>query len=93
MVGLTIDTTRAQSTMLRKTKAREPSVYVRVQWHERLRNESWRPVLMSNVVNFDRNQRLQQQAVDQQRRIAEHAVDTAKAELRTLATMEQSRRD
>jgi len=48
--------------------------------------------LMSNVVNFDRTKRLEQQQVDQQRQVAEHAVDTAKAELRTLATMEQNRR-
>jgi len=47
---------------------------------------------MSNVVNFDRNQRLHQQQIDQQRKVAEMAVDNAKAQLRTLASMEQSRR-
>jgi hypothetical protein len=47
---------------------------------------------MSNVVNFDRQNRLQQQQVDQQRKVAEFALDNAKAQLRKLATMEQNRR-
>ena len=46
---------------------------------------------MSNVVNFDRQERLHTQQVEQQRRVAEHAVDTAKAELRRLAAMQQNR--
>jgi hypothetical protein len=48
--------------------------------------------LMSNVVNFDRTQRLQQRQVEQQRKIAEHAIDTAKAEWKKLAQMEQRQR-
>jgi hypothetical protein len=47
---------------------------------------------MSNVVNFDRQAREQSRQIAEQRRIAEQAVDNAKAQLRTLASMEQNRR-
>ena len=46
---------------------------------------------MSNVVNFDRTQRLQQQQVAEQRKIAEFAIDRAKDEWKKLAQMEQQR--
>jgi hypothetical protein len=46
---------------------------------------------MSNVVNFDRRAREQSRQIAEQRRIAEHAVDNAKAQLRMLASMEQNR--
>ena len=47
---------------------------------------------MSNVVNFDRQNRLQQQALEQQRKIAEHAIDRAKEEWKRLAQMEHQQR-
>jgi hypothetical protein len=47
---------------------------------------------MSNVVNFDRQNRLHKQQVEQQRKLAEMAVDNAKTQLRRLASMEQNRR-
>jgi thymidylate synthase ThyX len=47
---------------------------------------------MSNVVNFDRQQRLDKQALQQQRKIAEHAIDRAKEEWKRLAQMEQQQR-
>jgi hypothetical protein len=46
---------------------------------------------MSNVVNFDRDAREESRQIAEQRRIAEHAVDNAKAQLRRLASMEQNR--
>jgi hypothetical protein len=46
---------------------------------------------MSNVVNFDRTQRHHRQQVEQQRKIAEMAIDRAKAEWKKLAQMEQQR--
>jgi hypothetical protein len=46
---------------------------------------------MSNVVNFDRSQRLHKHQVEQQRKIAEQAIDRAKAEWKKLAQMEQQR--
>jgi hypothetical protein len=48
---------------------------------------------MSNVVSFDRQAREQSRQIAQQRRIAEHAVDNAKAQVHRLASMEQHRRD
>ena len=45
---------------------------------------------MSNVVNFDRQVRLHKQQVEQQRKIAEHAIDRAKEEWKKLALMQQS---
>jgi hypothetical protein len=53
---------------------------------------AWRPLLMSNVVNFDRQERLHTQQVEQQRKIAEHAIDRAKDEWKRLAQMEQQQR-
>ena len=47
---------------------------------------------MSNVVNFDRQAREQSRQIAEQLRIAEHAVEHAKAELRRLASMEHQRR-
>ncbi len=47
---------------------------------------------MSNVVNFDRQYRLHKQQVDQQRKIAAHAIDRAKEEWKRLAQMEQRQR-
>jgi hypothetical protein len=46
---------------------------------------------MSTVVNFDRQAREQSREIAEQRQVAEHAVDNAKAELRRLASMEQQR--
>jgi hypothetical protein len=46
---------------------------------------------MSNVVNFDRSQRLHKHQVEQQRKVAEMAIDRAKAEWKKLAQMEQQR--
>ena len=47
---------------------------------------------MSNVVNFDRQNRIHKQQLEQQRKVAEHAIDHAKAEWKKLATMEQQTR-
>jgi hypothetical protein len=47
---------------------------------------------MSNVVNFDRQERLHKQQVEQQRKIAEHAIDRAKDEWKRLAQMQQQQR-
>jgi hypothetical protein len=47
---------------------------------------------MSNVVNFDRQERFHTQQVEQQRKIAEHAIDRAKDEWKRLAQMEQQQR-
>ena len=45
---------------------------------------------MSNVVNFDRQARLHKLQVEQQRKIAAHAIDRAKSEWKKLAQMQQS---
>jgi hypothetical protein len=47
---------------------------------------------MSNVVNFDRSQRLHKHQVEQQRKIAEQAIDRAKDEWKKLAQMQQQHR-
>jgi hypothetical protein len=47
---------------------------------------------MSNVVNFDRQARNHQRELEQQRKVAEHAIDAAKAERKKLAQMQQQQR-
>ena len=48
--------------------------------------------LVSNVVNFDRSQRLHKHQVEQQRKIAEQAIARAKDEWKKLAQMQQRQR-
>jgi hypothetical protein len=47
---------------------------------------------MSNVVSFDRQAREQSRQIEEQRKIAEHAIDRAKEEWKRLAMMKQQQR-
>jgi hypothetical protein len=63
---------------------------VQSAWHRFTSLEAF--VLMSNVVNFDRRAREQSRQIAEQRRVAEHAINRAKAEWKRLAQMEQRQR-
>jgi hypothetical protein len=55
-------------------------------------HEPLEALAMSNVVNFDRQAREQSRQIEEQSKIAEHAIDRAKEEWKRLAMMKQQQR-